>query len=680
MEAWENNSWTELEEDPIPMTRSEMQARPVLLPRNMDQTLNLNHSDSDRESLPLRPPNPKSAKLPKQPLKYPIWQDSIHRFGNVNKVRDANRKSSICIIDNIKLRTDSIRKRQTGNKHFQSFNINFRSDKQPHMRVQKSNQLQWKANDAEDTSGSSSSGDSLLEEPFPAKKPVIKAFKLERPEPVFRLRVTSPPKESQPVQLGKALGRHEKVLTPRDQWVEDILEEISDDLNFIGSKKRDLESFHLWIRMKYYRKLVKKLRYPTRPSPSSADFQLMCDMRTSFKFLGQNHELIRRLFAHVEDSLLGPLKTQIRSESFESTFFDEFPSSGQKPHSLLKKIKCFVKSMKKEPGSKHSKIKATEINIALHETNILLMELEDSLKKSQMYLSFGNEASGRKLNLHIDSRAFRRVIIEFLLSKVSRNIGGFTSKMLKTILFSLLSSFIRLNSTAVTFLLPDLKIPHVEQKILDFAQSRLFKGHSKKVHFILLKFNCFLAEITSSLNRKLHSIFGSAEFYTRKDFAGFEKTCIGIYNCLEEIQLQFGEKPLSDLDQLCRLSGMDLRAEIEEYLVNQEDYTSGPVHVEFAPRKPSAPKRPDHDSLNDSYMLNEDASEEELQVRRRPRAGENDIIDFVIPEEGSSQRHLQKGTKGDISNVKKMNGKPSISRFTTSKLETVTRKETVSRF
>ena len=136
MDSLENNSWTELQdEEPIPQTQSEKNYKTRMPPANIDQTLNEESHFPDpplfpnnllRNGMPNRPPKRSS---PKPFMKSLSSENSFDSFNKQGGKQDRNRKSSICIIDNIKLQKDSVRKRKIGNPYFQSFNVNLQKEK-----------------------------------------------------------------------------------------------------------------------------------------------------------------------------------------------------------------------------------------------------------------------------------------------------------------------------------------------------------------------------------------------------------------------------------------------------------------------------------------------------------------------------------------------------------------------
>jgi hypothetical protein len=657
MESDEQNSWTELQEDLLPQTQSERNIHQNAFPSEINETLQQDQSlsnSSSRSSGQNALNRNNVIRIFPQKKKNVFEQnyDPDNSFDNFKKHANPETKArtnSICIIDNIKLQKDSVRKRKTSNPYFQSFNVKVKEGNCHNLRLNSSKQVKEVI---PDTSGEDSSEGSLDGQQDAHKSPPIKVVRRndtwEMNANIFNSKLKSPKNNN----LKGGLVYCEKVVTPLGAWNEELMEDVRDDLKLLDQQNKDLRSFHLWIRLKYYRKVVKKLKYlQIEKDNQENEFSLMLNLKPNFKFLGQHQKIFRSFYSVIEDKHLENLSSEIRTESFERTFSKtKKQKQSKKREPILKKLKTMVTSFKKtQQESQVKKIKATEINVALHETKHLLSEFEDSLKKCQMYLSFGNDKQLEKMEIQLDSKVFQRYIIQYLVSKVSQNIGGFTSKMLKIVLFSLISNFIKINTSALAFLIPDLKIPKIEEKIFNFMQKRFFNEHSKKIHFILLKFNSFLSETIFHLNSKLDIIYKNEDIFKDKDFELFQKTSIELLNCLEEIEVKLNQKDFSNLNHLCQLSGMDLKLEINEYLANQEDYVSKQVHFDSELMKSLNRNR--KETLDDSYLLDSEDVKDfgPPQKKKKTKNKIDEIKEFKISDSSSPEVSYQKGNIKNLS-------------------------------
>ena len=584
-------------------------------------------------------------------------------------------KESICIFDQVAVRKESIRRRKTSGNYFQSFNHKQDSNldhgkpsqtwNTPKLKVNQNRSQIPTENVIQDLEQSLSSESSDGHEVVltTLNKPLLKNNNTHHTQMRKRTGKTvtlgdgkQVPSQSH-LERNKApskteLGNHHfsgvivikvneddlrgQSPSQGSAWMVEMFDDISQDLQMIKNKPKDLRIFHLWIRLKYFRKSLRKLKFSEFKTPKSKvstfemnnpketllkkkdnegwaeemtvrqnvvqqpnkqdqlptpnkfpgsvyspnEFSLMHDIRRNFTFHCKNVGFIKELFVCVEIKILKEFKTSIRSKSLRNTFKDDSISPNKdQSGNLFTKIKNYMQSYRNSFPENSGKLEATEINIAVHETKILLDELEDCLVKSRMYLRFAQEDISDSINFQMDSKMFQQVIVQYMLSRISKKLGGFSSKIIKLLLFNLLSNVIKINTGALSFFLPDIKMSLIENKFLDFIHKNFFHSHSKKVLFILLKFNQFLSECISRLNTLLVKIFTQESIYTSQKFSEYEACNIEILNCVEELQSKFNKQSLSDLETLCHLSKIDLQKEIEEYLINQEDYTERTLQI-----------------------------------------------------------------------------------------------------
>lgn len=690
----DDDSWTMLDgDDDIPAdTISQRLLRKDAGKIDLEKSLDLNSSRGSRiKRIFAQPRNPEI--LIKKRVQSHREEEELSEDGeNSMKLTDSfgnrmrqvkkgsSRKRSYCLYNmDEEVKKESLRKRKISNNYFQSFNVGLkgsgkvtrdvgviRNNSNICRRFEEEEESEELDSDSELGSERKLGGARNLEVKILSDNYSKMSDFMERPpEPLKRKIFIEPRKDwVDEFKMKEVVSTEEKSsgtghnrITKKSTFIRtnrrlsenyeierlktDLFEEIEDDLKTLAREGGNLKTFHIWIRLKHFKKMLKKLRILGRKKKftknrKDSDFNVFFDLQKNFEFHSEYFDIFQRFYKKLEIQEAKAFRKKNREELYQKTFIseedyfaqksfasriyskfnrflgreklsmslspigsDEKLGSGVRDSSLSQSVylkenerqnslKSFQNKNKqtslKFAGDKNQqikKMKPTEINLALHETQVLLEELEDSFRKASVYIENENSENKIKLEINLNSKVFKQMILQFLLNKISKKVGSFTSKIMKLLLFGLIGSFLRVNIGAASFFLPELPMPKIEEKLIGYVQKKFFRSHSKKAHFILLKFNTFISDCITKIDDLLEKIFLSREIYDESDFTTYQSTCIEILNCLSEMQTRFEGAESPSLDSLCKLSNMNLELEIDEYLGNQDEIYTETVEIDF---------------------------------------------------------------------------------------------------